>query len=195
MRQPPGCGQVERALAERLSRPEVGGEALDLDLAAHLVACNRCRADEKRMRDLMEMLKDQPVPDPGEAYWRRFPGRVQDTLAAPGPAAGRSISSRWMAWSGLAAAAVLALLLVNPPDSGPGPGRPAGTSSPDAGAALLTDLEASLAGAGSEGFDTLLDDLLGEPGLFEMTDEVGDLSTEERQILLDALQAELEGAA
>ncbi len=42
---------------------------------------------KKAMDNLKNLLESDPVPDPGEGYWREFPGRVSARLDADGPRA------------------------------------------------------------------------------------------------------------
>ena len=122
--------------------------------------------------------------------------------------------TRWPAWGGLAAAALLALVLIRLPGGAPGDEHPSGSAgggnglptrpmadpgwTAATGAGAVADLESSLtaaAGVERERLDSFLDDLLGAPGLFEVRGEADDLSTEQRRALLDALRAELEELA
>jgi len=77
----------------------------------HLAACEDCARELAMIR----MLADEPVPDPGEAFWTALPGKVyrevreQDRQKRSGGLMGlldRVLLPRW-AWAGAAAAVLL----------------------------------------------------------------------------------------
>ena len=56
--------------------PEYVADALEEEDMArvreHLIACSDCAQEAA----LLRMMADEPVPDPGEAFWAEMPGRV-----------------------------------------------------------------------------------------------------------------------
>jgi hypothetical protein len=168
------------------------------------------RPDSEEARRLLEAWRDSQIPDPGEAYWAAFPGRVRRALGKR--RAPRPVWTAWPAWGGLAAAAVLVLLvwartdLLRAPEpgtgplataepvatswtAGPGPGRetpPSPSGETDAATGWPAAVEGELEGA--------LDALLGQPGPFDLARQVRRLTPEQREALLESLRAELEGA-
>lgn len=86
----------------------------------HLETCEDCRAE----LSLLRMMAEDPVPDPGEAFWRTMPERVFRALQAEKKKEKRSLLSalwnrpmlpRW-AWTTavVGLAAVVSWLLVRP---------------------------------------------------------------------------------
>ncbi|MFQ5718709.1 MAG: hypothetical protein ACE5IK_04090 [Acidobacteriota bacterium] len=209
------CEAVEQDLAARLGPGKDPGRIpLDVEVAAHLTGCDRCRAFDRRLHAVVDELCHHPVLDPGPAYWRRFPRRVRSTLAGEGPAGrGSGPWSRWPVWSGLAAAAaLLALILIQlpaPGDAAPGGDSARGTTRLAADAALTMPDDADGALATSlqrvaNGPDVppgaLVDELLGarnafETGWSDVTAAVDDLDRDQQLELLDALRAEVNGPA
>jgi len=157
--------------------------------------------DGDEARRLLESLRDSEVPDPGEAYWSAFPGRVRRAIK---PEARRRWGwIAWPAWGGLAAAAVLVLLVWVRPDfyrepaSGSGPlatSQPSVTSwtAPTPGTPLRT------AGNGSAATERALEGILGalagRSDAFVPAEYVSRLTAEEREALLESLRAELDEA-
>ena len=79
----------------------------------HLSTCEDCRTE----LSLLHMMSEEPVPDPGEAFWTAMPGRIFREVQAQRPqtmlqrlfsGGGRPIMPRW-AW---AAAAVFLIATV-----------------------------------------------------------------------------------
>lgn len=109
-------------------------KALDQDERArveqHLSACGECRSEIALIRALAE----EPVPDPGEAFWAAMPGRIERAVRA-GEERGRSwwrssvplSLPRW-AW---ATAVVLLMAALSLPLVRPVPVRSARIAAPD----------------------------------------------------------------
>jgi anti-sigma factor RsiW len=101
------------------------------DVTAHLDTCSACRAEMEAVRQVLVRLKGIAVPDPGDRFWREFPGKVRKELAherLPIPAQ----QWKWIAgWPMALAASVLLLVgawfLRGVFDQGPAP-TPAGQS-------------------------------------------------------------------
>lgn len=76
-------------------------DLLDQARAGHLDQCAECRAALEGLRAVMQAVAveagQDPVPDPGDAFWRQMPTRIGHVVA-PSPM-GRSYG-----WIGLAAA-------------------------------------------------------------------------------------------
>jgi hypothetical protein len=156
------------------------------------------RPDDEEARRLLEALRDSEVPDPGEAYWSAFPGRVRRRLEP-------EARGRWgrLAWGGLAAAAALILLVWIDPDFHQDPTTGAGpleTSQPTVsnwtGSPSGTPLRVAGSGdaAAEEAMVGTLGALAGRSDAFVPTEYLSRLSTEEREALLESLRAELDDA-
>jgi len=80
------------------------GEALELELRAHLQACPECRCEAHRRRELLGAVASLPREiQPSRDLW---PGIASRLCAQPaGPT--RERRPRWQVWSGLVAAGVL----------------------------------------------------------------------------------------
>ena len=81
----------------------------------HLSSCEDCRTE----LSLLHMMTEEPVPDPGEAFWAAMPGRIfrevqaqQPQMVLQGLLTGRgwTIIPRW-AWATAAVFLVAAVLL------------------------------------------------------------------------------------
>ena len=77
---------------------------LDPELRRHLDQCPDCRANMERLRDLLDALRDYPVPERDSSYGQNVWARLLPQLPAPPP---RRPHLRW--WM---AAPALATLLV-----------------------------------------------------------------------------------
>ena len=97
--------------------PAYGEQALDeaerLRVGRHLGTCGECRAE----LTLLRLMKEERVPDPGQAFWAAMPGRVYGSLQreklkgkrlAITDLWERMILPRW-AWAAAAAGIVLAV--------------------------------------------------------------------------------------
>ncbi len=108
-----GCAQ--KSLKELLPAYREGGLAgQDLRrVEEHLAKCTDCRAE----LSLVTLLAEEPVPDPGEAFWLAFPGRVaravqEQTSPAAGSRARRWFAPRFALGAASLAVAVLAFVAV-----------------------------------------------------------------------------------
>jgi hypothetical protein len=160
---------------------------------------DRRRPDGDEARRLLELLRDSEVPDPGEAYWSAFPGRLRRAMEPE--ARGRWGWVAWPAWGALAAAAVLVLLVWVRPDSyrepvsGTGPlatSRPSDTSwtAPPPGSPLRAAGNGSA--AAQKALEGTLGALAGRSDAFVPAEYVSQLTAEEREALLESLRAELD---
>jgi hypothetical protein len=172
------CERVEQLLTDVVAegRPRDAGDAV----RRHLVGCERCRRYAAQLGDLMRALDEDAVPDPGEAYWEHFSGRVQQRLA-------RARRTTWPVWAGLAAAALLVLALVWLPG-------------------IVTETQRTAeqvmepTADPPEDLRCLLDDLLGHPDALDLSGESWDstdweLNREEQEALLVSLRAEMRSPA
>jgi hypothetical protein len=175
--------------------PEESVAALERTLeparAAHLDACDRCRADIAGLRQMLtevETAADDHEPSP--LFWAHFSGRVRAAApATPPPTAWRRW---WQPAAGLAAAGLLVIWLVGrespaelPPaaeqSAGLSPSEPADTSASwDAVVELAAGLSVDeVHGAVPLRLDTV--------ALFD------DLSADEQAALVDLLEREMRG--
>ena len=163
---------------------------------------DRRRPDGDEARRLLESLRDSEVPDPGEAYWSAFPGRVR--LRLEPDVRGRWGWVAWPAWGALAAAAVLVLLVwVRPdsyrePDSGTGP---LATSPPSDTSWTAGRRGGPLRAAGNgsaaaeKALEGTLGALAGRSDAFVPAEYVSQLTAEEQEALLESLREELDDAS
>lgn len=83
-------------------------ERTDSALAEHLMRCPGCAGELAALRSTLARLAEQPANEPPASYWPDLRARVLRGLAEESPAAPQRAS--WLprlAWSGLAAAAIL----------------------------------------------------------------------------------------
>ncbi len=172
----------------------------------------------EELERLLARMGQEEVPDPGEAYWSAFPGRVRQRLAGapgqtPAPATARRGLPliRWPVWGTLAAALLVGLIYVGMP------GVETGTSTPPAATpvaqvadtAVPAPAPAAGAGAGmpagdsgesapsgdgtaSDDLDLALDTVLGLDDPLGSIQRLDDLTEEEKTQLLETLRGELD---
>jgi hypothetical protein len=92
--------------------------------AAHLDACDACRASLADAQAALDALPTDLVPEPSPLFWTHSARRVREAIDAA-PAARRPWGGQ-LAWAagGLAAAAVAVVLLVDRPGDRPPPSAP-----------------------------------------------------------------------
>lgn len=95
---PVECEELE----DRLTDVVVGrvGDTERRALERHLEQCTSCRAEAQSLRPAMDLLNDVTVPDPGEAFWERFPDTVGELIRAEKEAV-TAPPERRAPWSGL----------------------------------------------------------------------------------------------
>jgi len=91
------------------------------EVTAHLEICLACRSEMEAVRQVLVRLKQRPVPDPGERFWREFPKSIRAGILRERLAAGAAMpedrrrSGRfragWSGWSWALAASVLILVI------------------------------------------------------------------------------------
>ncbi len=74
------CNRAHELLAESLAAPLPGAAAAEL--AAHLAACDACRAEAAALRRIWEELERLPEEIPGEEMRQRFAANLEPWLAA-----------------------------------------------------------------------------------------------------------------
>lgn len=80
------------------------GEALELEMRAHLEACPECGREERRRRELLGAVASLPREiQPSRDLWPGIARRLRAQSAEPT----REHRPRWQVWSGLVAAGVL----------------------------------------------------------------------------------------
>jgi len=73
------CREVQQQLIE-FHEEQVGPTEAE-EIRAHLRTCSGCREELRLIEKVIEGLKSQPLPDPGEAFWRDFPKRVSKAFS------------------------------------------------------------------------------------------------------------------
>lgn len=108
------CREVQQHLIEfyeeQLGPTEAG------EVRAHLRTCPGCRGELRLIEKVIEGLKSQPLPDPGEAFWGDFPKRVgaafyegkrpMEVTIPPRIREAVSASAKWLSFSKPVGAAV-----------------------------------------------------------------------------------------
>lgn len=182
------CEQVRHALR---SDETVSGE-----LAEHLAGCEACRASWAADEALLAELREVPAPDPGPGHAARFRRSLEGRLRAE---ASPADTSRSVAPAGLAAAAVLLLVLgmvaLLPLSEGPSTGAaPVGPmvilSAEELGPGDLTRLEEAVHTLGPTSGEEIGAQVWAT-ALGGETDWIGELSDEEQLALLEALDEDL----
>jgi hypothetical protein len=69
------CREVQQQLIE-FHEEQLGPTQVE-EIRVHLRTCPSCREELRAIEKVIEGLKSQPLPDPGEAFWRDFPKRVR----------------------------------------------------------------------------------------------------------------------
>ena len=59
------------------------GEGDDPSVESHLASCPSCRTEFEKLRRVLAMVDDQPVPDPSPAFERQMWARIQPQLDEP----------------------------------------------------------------------------------------------------------------
>lgn len=129
----------------------VEGAAADAD-RRHMAACARCREEVESLALVLASVRRVDVPEPSPLFWDHLSARVRDAVAdepvpGPHPRGARDEALPWwrrwgaMAWPaglGVAAAALVALLVVGPqsPDT---PGADTSVASLSADATDVAD--------------------------------------------------------
>jgi hypothetical protein len=71
--------------------------AEQLKVASHLESCSDCRAE----LSLLRMIAEEPVPDPGEAFWAAMPDRVYHDVQKHQPKKGTFDLAWFVDWMAL----------------------------------------------------------------------------------------------
>ena len=126
----------------------------------HLQSCATCRAQLAELRQTMEMAADVEVPEPSPLFWEHMAARIRDGVDAESHAASPSVMSRLMPagfswWGvgglvGVAAAALLVVLVQTPRDSAPVTTTPVSSA-----VAQVTEPEAPESASAFESDETL----------------------------------------
>lgn len=103
-----GCSEIQDELV--LARLE--GIALSAAAEDHVRSCRGCRLERVRLEEILGGLDADPVPDPGEDYWRSFLPRIRVRLAAEPAFAARRSPARWWALAATAASFLVAAVTV-----------------------------------------------------------------------------------
>jgi len=72
------CREVQEQLIE-FHEEQLGPTEVE-EIRAHLRTCPGCREELRVIEKVIQGLKSQPLPDPGEAFWRDFPKRVREAF-------------------------------------------------------------------------------------------------------------------
>lgn len=98
------------------------------DVTAHLEGCAGCRAEMETVRQVLVRVKGVTVPDPGDRFWKDFPGTVRRELARERPPIPSQLWKGIAGWPMALAASVLLLVgawsLKGMLDQGPMPAPP-----------------------------------------------------------------------
>lgn len=102
------CSTIQEALWERAA--SAGPAPLSPALAEHIAACAACQAESRAVRDLIEIARSIPDPEPPAGVWDGFEEGVLRRIERGGGRIPR-IADRLKrhAWKAVGAAAVLAL--------------------------------------------------------------------------------------
>jgi hypothetical protein len=82
------------------------GESEDPSIEAHLASCASCRIEFEKLRRVLAMVDEQPVPDPSPAFERQMWARIQPQLEDPSRSWLARVwpsTPRWAVAGGLAA--------------------------------------------------------------------------------------------
>lgn len=102
------CFEVQ----DELTLARLEGAALSPAAEDHLRSCRDCGLERVRLEEILGGLGGDPVPDPGEDYWRSFLPRIRVRLASE-PAFGlRRSPARWWALAATAASFLVAAVTV-----------------------------------------------------------------------------------
>jgi hypothetical protein len=182
--------------ARRLAAGAWGRGPLPSRLERHLRACPACRHEAALLARLLDDLRDEPIPDPGEGYWDAFAGRVRSridrspgTSPVPAPFLGSLRSgavwaaaaavlvvagatllwrARWQDWSGAAGEADLARIEAQLDEALGG----ATAEDSDALEALTDLLPAAEPGEGPDGLEEAAEPLLEDDEALEAAGEL-----------------------
>jgi len=186
----PSCQELALRIIEGV-RP-----ADDAELAAHVGSCLRCFRTVADMRDVPQLqaaLRSGDLPDPGDAFWARFPtaaGAAWEQSRRP-PARPEPTVSLWdrlrellrlpapAALAGAALAATLAVVVMKPAHELTAPATPP----TDVTAAPASTSDESARGRQDDAWEGLVEDV-GVPSAVEQLEELG---TEDLKLLARAL--------
>ncbi len=114
---------TDKTIKELLSAylEEAVDEAERQQVKQHLETCEDCRTE----LSLLGMIADDPVPDPGEAFWVSLPGKIHRAVETQNRERKRFLNLSWLRdrmapprWSlaaaGLALVLIVSWLVVNP---------------------------------------------------------------------------------
>lgn len=115
------CETVQSRLLDYLEHALPTAEQAALE--SHLVQCNACRAEHDSLIAVIATTRNNPTPQPGDAYWQAFPDQVlaafktQSKPTAPieaKPSWWSSLLAGWRqtTWYGVAVPAVLAAIAI-----------------------------------------------------------------------------------
>jgi hypothetical protein len=86
--------------------------ALPPGRAAHVAACDRCRARAAEAADALARASNVEVPEPSPLFWDHFSTRVREAIASERPDAPRRFAWPWLRPVPLALIACLATILI-----------------------------------------------------------------------------------
>ncbi|HEU5181274.1 MAG TPA: hypothetical protein VFW45_10795 [Candidatus Polarisedimenticolia bacterium] len=102
------CSEVQ----DELTLARLEGVPLSPAAEDHFRSCRGCGLERVRLEEILGGLGRDPVPDPGEDYWRLFLPRIRERLASE-PAFGAHHSpARWWALAATAASFLVAAVTV-----------------------------------------------------------------------------------
>jgi hypothetical protein len=82
-RLPPACEAAERRWI--LLRDDELPEAEVAALRRHLGNCTRCRRSIRLVDGLLATIRDEPMPEPDDAFWDRMRERIMARIRAGAP--------------------------------------------------------------------------------------------------------------
>lgn len=155
------CSTVKEAIWERAA--SAGPASLSPTLADHLVSCSECRAEQRAVREVLEVTRELADPEPSADIWDGFERKLREGIDRVGRidrlgGMADSIGPRLRRWMGVAAvlAVGFGLGVIATRSEGEGP-----IALDSRREALLADIQAELRNdARLESYVTEIEDLL-----------------------------------
>jgi len=85
------CGRSPKKCQPACEDPEQGwillrgGELLEVEAAAlrrHLRRCGRCRRSYRLLEGLLAAIRNEPIPEPDDAFWERMREQIMARIRA-----------------------------------------------------------------------------------------------------------------